>query len=185
MAFFLNMKKLNKKQHAFVMARLAGNTLEASYAEAYPMSRKWSRADRDTRACDLIKQPHIKEFYETELAKIEAEALEEARKKAIWNREKSLKVLSFIVQTGLEDLNDAKALKKLNPDAPPATNPAIANSIIKAVSELNKMTDGDFNEDEKSLARMLTDLNPDLIDEDPMDYAVSVKQREVKNESKD
>jgi hypothetical protein len=170
------MKKLNKKQHAFVMARLAGNTLEASYAEAYPMSRKWSRADRDTRACDLMKQPHIKEFYETELAKIEAEALEEARKKAIWSREKSIKVLAFLVQTGLEDINENKAMKKVDAKGLPALNPAIANSMIKAMVELDRLTEGEMNPDEKSLARQLIDLNPDMIDEDPMDYAVSVKK---------
>ena len=179
------MKNLSKKEMTFVLSRLEGNTMEAAFAEGYPSSRNWTRASREKQANEVMKRPHVNAFYEVERERIEREAAEEARKKAIWNREKSLKVLSFIVQTGLEDLSDAKALKKLNPDAPPATIPAIANSIIKAVSELNKMTEGDFNEDEKSLARILTDLNPDLIDEDPIDYAVSVKQREVKNESKD
>lgn len=170
------MKKLNKKQYAFVMARLEGNTLEASYAKAYPRSQKWSRADRDTRASELMKEPHIKAFYETELAKIEAEALEEARKKAIWSREKSIKVLAFLVHTGLEDINNNKAMKKIDSKGLPALNPAIANSMIKAMVELDRLTEGEMGADEKSLARQLTDLNPDMIEEDPNDYAVSVKK---------
>lgn len=175
------MKKLNKKQYAFIMARLAGNTLEASYAEAYPMSRKWSRCDRDKRACDLMKQPHIKAFYEQEKEKIEAEALEEARKKAIWNREKSMRILSFIAMSGWEEIKEARERKKFDPRAP-QVNPAVANTVIKACAELNKMTEGEADGTEKSLARILTDLDPDMIDEDPNDYAVSVKKQEVSNE---
>lgn len=170
------MKKLNKKQYSFVMARLAGNTLEASYAEAYPMSRKWSRADRDTRACDLMKEPHVKAFYEQEKAKIEAEALEEAKKKAIWSREKSMRVLAFIIQTGVEDINEAKALKKLDPKASQALNSSVANSVIRALAEIDRLIEGDVDPEQKSMARQLVDLNPDDIDERPEDYAISVKQ---------
>jgi hypothetical protein len=171
------MKKLSKKEITFVLSRLSGNTMEAAFAEGYPSSRKWELASREREANEVMKRPHVKAFYETEREKIDKEAAEEARKKAIWNREKSLKVLSFIVQTGLDDISEARANKKIDPNAPPATNPAIANSIIKAIAELNKMTDGEYDEDEKSLARQLTDLNPDLIDEDPLDYAVSVKRK--------
>jgi hypothetical protein len=175
------MKKLNKKQYSFVMARLAGNTLEASYAEAYPMSRKWSRADRDTRACDLMKEPHIKAFYEQEKAKIEAEALEEAKKKAIWSREKSMRVLAFIIQTGVEDINEAKALKKLDPKASQALNSSVANSVIRALAEIDRLIEGDVDPEQKSIARQLIDLNPDDIDERPEDYAVSVKNASRNN----
>lgn len=178
------MKKLNKKQYSFVMARLAGNTLEASYAEAYPMSRKWSRADRDTRACDLMKEPHIKAFYEQEKAKIEAEALEEAKKKAIWSREKSMRVLAFIIQTGVEDINEAKALKKLDPKASQALNSSVANSVIRALAEIDRLIEGDVDPEQKSIARQLVDLNPDDIDERPEDYAISVKNA-LRNNNED
>lgn len=178
------MKKLNKKQYSFVMARLAGNTLEASYAEAYPMSRKWSRADRDTRACDLMKEPHIKAFYEQEKAKIEAEALEEAKKKAIWSREKSMRVLAFIIQTGVEDINEAKALKKLDPKASQALNSSVANSVIRALAEIDRLIDGDVDPEQKSMARQLIDLSPDDIDERPEDYAISVKNA-LRNNNED
>lgn len=178
------MKKLNKKQYSFVMARLAGNTLEASYAEAYPMSRKWSRADRDTRACDLMKEPHIKAFYEQEKAKIEAEALEEAKKKAIWSREKSMRVLAFIIQTGVEDINEAKALKKLDPKASQALNSSVANSVIRALAEIDRLIEGDVDPEQKSIARQLVDLNPDDIDERPEDYAISVKNA-LRNDNED
>lgn len=181
---FLNMKKLNKKQYAFIMARLAGNTLEASYAEAYPMSRKWSRCDRDKRACDLMKQPHIKAFYEQEKAKIEAEALEEAKKKAIWSREKSMRVLAFIIQTGVEDINEAKALKKLDPKASQALNSSVANSVIRALAEIDRLIEGDVDPEQKSIARQLIDLSPDDIDERPEDYAVSVKNA-LRNNNED
>ena len=76
----------------------------------------------------------------------------------------------------LEDINENKAMKKVDAKGLPALNPAIANSMIKAMVELDRLTEGEMNPDEKSLARQLIDLNPDMIDEDPMDYAVSVKK---------
>lgn len=159
------MKNLSKKEMKFILSRLEGNTMEAAYAEGYPGSKKWTRASREKEANEVMRRPHVKAFYDKEYERIKKEAAENARKKAIWSREKSLKALSFIVETGLEELCDSQQ----------SLNPAIANSVIRAIAELNRMDDGSFDNEQKSMARQLVDLNPDDIDERPEDYAVSVK----------
>lgn len=161
------MKNLSKKEMKFVLSRLEGNTMEAAYAEGYPGAKRWTRASREKEANEVMRRPHVKVFYDREYERIKKEAAENARKKAIWNREKSLKALSFIVETGLEELKDCDSKQPLNP--------AIANSVIRAIAELNRMDDGSFDNEQKSMARQLVDLNPDDIDERPEDYAVSVK----------
>lgn len=164
------MKNLSKKEMKFVLSRLEGNTMEAAYAEGYPGSKKWTRSSREKEANEVMRRPHVKAFYDKEYERIKKEAAENARKKAIWSREKSLKALSFIVETGLEEL------KNIDCNSQQSLKPAIANSVIRAIAELNRMDDGSFDNEQKSMARQLIDLNPDDIDERPEDYAVSVKQ---------
>lgn len=171
-------KHLSKKEMAFVLSRLEGNTMEAAFAEGYPSSRKWERASREREANEVMKRPHVRAFYDAEREKIDRAAAEEAKKKAIWSREKSMKILSYIAISGWEEIKEARERRKIDQKAP-QVNSATTNMVIKAIAELNKMTDGEYNEDEKSLARQLTDLNPDMIDEDPMDYAVSVKRNKT------
>ena len=177
------MKNLSKKEMKFVLSRLEGNTMEAAYAEGYPGSKKWTRASREKEANEVMRRPHVKAFYDKEYERLKKEAAETARKKAIWNREKSLKALSFIVETGLEELKVRKNIdrKNIDCDSQQSLNPAIANSVIRAIAELNRMDDGSFDNEQKSIARQLVDLNPDDIDERPEDYAVSVKQALMNN----
>ena len=175
------MKNLSKKEMTFVLARLEGKTMEDAFAEGYPGSRKWARSSRERNANEVMKRPHVKAYYDRERERIDREAAEEVRKKAIWDREKSLLVLREMIITGRKDLEEARAMKQIKPNAAPATAP-LMNSVIRAVGEINKMLIGEYDDSGKSLARQLTDLNPDSIDEDPADYAVSVKK---KTENKD
>lgn len=170
------MKKLTQKQHRFVCELLSGQTIESAYGEAYPTSKKWARRDRDSAGGALLRQEHIKEFYASEKKKADDAAREEARRKAIWTREQSLKTLALIVKTGLEDLNDNKQRRAAGDSEKPVLTSTIASSIIKAVEALNNMIDVEHDSEEKPLARILMDLDPGFVYENPDDYCEQYKE---------
>lgn len=139
-------RALTNAQYNFVREVIAGKTLEAAYASAYPKSRKWSRSVRDSTASKLLKTPSVWEFYSAERQKVADTLNEEARSKAIWSRQKSIEALAFVVGVAVQDAKENKRRKDADPDnAEPVMTATIANSIIKGVCELNKMLDFDFS----------------------------------------
>lgn len=137
-------KSLTNAQYNFVCGLLAGKTREAAYAAAYPKSQKWARSVRETTACRLLKTESVWEYYTAERDRLRAELAESARRKGVWSREKSMEVLAFVVGLAVQDAKDGKRRRDENPDdASPVITPAIANSIIKGVCELNRMLDGE------------------------------------------
>lgn len=183
------MRKLTASQHKFVCEIISGKTYEAAYASAFPRSRKWTRAVRDTTASKTLKKPHVQAFFLEEKRKAEEALREEVRKKNLWNKKKSIEVLVSLIKVAYEDLkvsqeNQKKALElaqngDLSVQVPPALSSVCSNTITRAVTILNDLTGNEPTDDEKSLARRLIDLDPDMILDDPNDYAVSILDTEA------
>lgn len=99
--------------------------------------------------------------------------------KSLWSRERGIKELLWVINVSKEALKGEKDKPKLkDPKAEPKDddNKILAataiNAIIKCVELLDKMMGGE-SEYDKSLARMLTDLDPDMIKEDPYQYCAA------------
>lgn len=135
-------KKLNAAQYQFVCELLSGKTQESAYAAAYPKSRKWERNIRDINACKLLHTEHVWEYYQNRKKEIEDQAIEEAKKKGLWSRQKSLETLIFVVGLAVQDAKESK--QRHDEDRTGKTrriHPETAGIIMKGVQELNKMLD--------------------------------------------
>jgi hypothetical protein len=133
------MKSLTRNQHKFVCALLSGKTQEAAYAEAYPNSRKWTRVVRENTANRTLRLPHVLELYEAERERLDLEAREEAKRKNIWDKQRSVEALTFVIGAAVEDVKNAKKRQKEDNSDEPLVTSADSNAIIRAVSVLNKL----------------------------------------------
>lgn len=132
------MKKLTDGQYRFVCELISGKTREAAYATAYPKSRKWTRAVRDTTACRLLRMPHVQEFYSSEKSKQEESLRTNAQSKGIWDKQKSIEALTFVVGLAIQDAKDANKRRGEGDEGRVMTS-TTANAIIKGVAELNRL----------------------------------------------
>ena len=177
------MRDINVKERAFVAALCDGK----SNAEAYRIG--FSRPDlpasqASSAAARILNKPQVKSFYEIEKKRLDAEM----HNKSLWSRERGIKELLWVINVSKEALKgekdkprlkDYKAESKLNDSKAESKDDdnkiqaaTAINAIIKCVELLDKMMGGE-SEYDKSLARMLTDLDPDLIKEDPYQYCAA------------
>lgn len=168
------MRDINVKERAFVAALCDGK----SNAEAYRIG--FSRPDlpssqASSAAARILNKPQVKSFYEIEKKRLDAEM----HNKSLWSRERGIKELLWVINVSKEALKGEKDKPKLkdskeeSKDDDNKIQAATAiNAIIKCVELLDKMMGGE-SEYDKSLARMLTDLDPDMIKEDPYQYCAA------------
>lgn len=146
------MKTLTKAQHKFVCELLSGKTQEAAYAEAYPASRGWSRMVRENTASRTLHLPHVFALYTSERERLESLSREEAKQKNVWDRQKSIEALTFVIGAAVDDVKSAKKRQKENDSDEPVITSASSNAIIRAVSELNKLLGIDGNSQQKEVS---------------------------------
>lgn len=168
------MRDINVKERAFVAALCDGK----SNAEAYRIG--FSRpnlpaSQASSAAARILNKPQVKSFYEIEKKRLDAEM----HNKSLWSRERGIKELLWVINVSKEALKGEKDETKLkdskseSKDDDNKIQAATAiNAIIKCVELLDKMMGGE-SEYDKSLARMLTDLDPDMIKEDPYQYCAA------------
>lgn len=133
------MKTLTANQHRFICELLSGKTQEAAYAEAYPKSRKWAKTVREKTAYKTLHLPHVFEMYVSERERIEFSAREEAKQKTLWDKQKSIEALAFVISAAVDDVKSAKKRQKEQESDEPVITSASSNAIIKAVAALNKI----------------------------------------------
>jgi hypothetical protein len=172
------MREINVKERAFVAALCDGKSNAEAYRIAFnrpdlPASQASSAAAR------ILNKPQVKSFYEIEKKRLDAEM----HNKSLWSRERGIKELLWVINVSKEALKGEKDSKKekakdkdSNAESKDDDNKIQAataiNAIIKCVELLDKMMGGE-SEYDKSLARMLTDLDPDMIKEDPYQYCAA------------
>lgn len=159
------MKDISAEERAFIAALCDGN----SKAEAFRIGFKrphMPSTQASTSANRVLKKPQVKAFYDAEMQKIDAET----HSKSLWSRERGIKELLFVIEISKAAIKATK--DKSKDDDNKIQAPTAINAIIKCVELLDKMMGGEFEYD-KSLARMLTDLDPDSITEDPLQYCAA------------
>lgn len=111
---------------------------------AYPKSKKWTRAVRDSTASKLLRTENVWEYYTSERQKLEASLTEDARSEGIWTSKRSMEAVAFVVGMAIQDAKANKRKRDIDPDAPdPIITSSIANAVIKGVCELNRMLECD------------------------------------------
>jgi hypothetical protein len=169
------MKEISAEERAFIAALCDGN----SKAEAFRIGFKRPHlpsTQASTSANRVLNKPQVKAFYEEEKKRLDAEM----HSKSLWSRERGIKELLWVIEISkaaikaTKDKSKDKSKDKLESkdDDNKIQAPTAINAIIKCVELLDKMMGGE-SEYDKSLARMLTDLDPDLIKEDPYQYCAA------------
>lgn len=165
------MKDISAEERAFIAALCDGN----SKAEAFRIGFKRPHlpsTQASTSAIRVLNKPQVKAFYDAEKKKLDAEM----HSKSLWSRERGIKELLWVIEiskTAIKATKDKSKDKLESKDDDNKIQAATAiNAIIKCVELLDKMMGGE-SEYDKSLARMLTDLDPDLIKEDPYQYCAA------------
>jgi hypothetical protein len=159
------MKDISAAERAFIAALCDGN----SKAEAFRIGFKRPHlpsTQASTSANRVLNKPQVKAFYDAEMQKLEAET----HSKSLWSRERGIKDLLWVIEISKAAIKSTK--DKSKDDDNKIQTPTAINAIIKCVELLDKMMGGE-SECDKSLARMLTDLDPDSITEDPLQYCAA------------
>lgn len=107
---------LTAKQEKFVLNVVAGMSQRSAYRDAYPNSRMNDNTV-DNKASLLLKNEKVRARYD--------ELMAEAKKDAIWTREKSIEKLLFLVQAA-EDSILENGVRQAN-----------SSAFLNAVKELN------------------------------------------------
>lgn len=173
------MKDISAEERAFIAALCDGN----SKAEAFRIGFKRPHlpsTQASTSANRVLNKPQVKAFYDAEMQKLDAET----HSKSLWSRERGIKELLWVIEISKAAIKATKdksnkAIKDKSKDKLESKDDdnkiqaaTAINAIIKCVELLDKMMGGE-SEYDKSLARMLTDLDPDLIKEDPYQYCAA------------
>lgn len=179
------MRKLTTQQNLFICELLSGKTQEEAYASAYPKSVKWDRGARDVEACKLLKLPHVSYVYSQEKEKRDKEQRDLAKKKNLWSKQKSIEALVGLINLAFEDVKAAKKRQKEEGSEEPALTMTTANTVIKSVVELNKITGETPEDDVKTIAEVMLGLNPDSIKEDPKSYTAPIPLSSIVSNKKE
>jgi hypothetical protein len=142
-------KELTVKQKKFVEEILAGKTAVDAYRAAYS-TENMSQKVIYNKAAIVKNHPAVA----AEIARREKEIQAECREKVVWDRQKSIDTLNYIISVS------AGAIKQKG-----KYNAAAANAATKALEQINKMLG--YNEPDK--AEISAKISVELADYD--DYA--------------
>lgn len=70
---------------------------------------------------------------------MESALREEAAQKGTWDKQKSIDILTFVINAAVDDVRSAKRRQKDKQSDEPLITSASSNALIKAVSELNRI----------------------------------------------
>lgn len=91
---------LTKSQELFVQYLVRGESQREAMLKAYPSRRSWKSTSVDSNAWAMAKNPKIVARYEELLTDIR----KEETKKTMWDRERSVETLKYVIQVNIRDL---------------------------------------------------------------------------------
>lgn len=115
--------RLTIKQENFIKNLIDGDSQRVAFRKAYPASIKWKDSAVDSQASRTLKIPKVYTRYRELLGKIE----KEHREKNLWNRERSVKYLIWVLEKSRTDITD-NGIKHAN-----------SNAFLNAIKELNEV----------------------------------------------
>jgi hypothetical protein len=107
---------LTAKQEKFVLNVIAGMSQRSAYRDAYPNSRMKDETV-DNKASKLLKNAKVRARYD--------ELMAEAKKDAIWTREKAIEKLLFLVEAAETSIHE-NGVRQAN-----------SSAFLNAIKELN------------------------------------------------
>lgn len=114
---------LTDKQEIFIQQLLKGKSQREAYRTAYPTSRKWKDDSVDCEASKLFHSTKVSQRYQ----ELKKEIEEEHKKKNLWNKEKALTGLLWLMQKAQNDIND-KGIRQAN-----------STAFLNALKEINEL----------------------------------------------
>lgn len=155
----ITMKEISIEEQALVTGLLSGKTKAEAYRSAFKRPNLPAQ-QASSAAIRILSKSHVKAYYDREKKQIE----DEMRQRAVWTIERGARDILWLIDISKSVLSKC--------DDSEMTKTTASNNILKGTELLYKIY-GEKNDDDKSLARMLTDLDPDSITEDPLQYCAA------------
>lgn len=171
------MKRLVQKHRELVDAIVSGKSHYEACIAVYPQRAKWTKSAAEISVSKVLRLPHVKAYYDEQMAKLNEEKAQAARDDALWSFRESVEGLKFVIKMAQKDAINVTKKNQGGGEYQRVMSSGTASSIVSAITALNKMCgfdgtrpDGNnANDITRAIALMYMDAF-NSIEEDPEDF---------------